>query len=74
MPYDKKVHLFGSFIACYLLATIIITWQAAVITLLLGAVKELIYDKLLGKGTPEWLDFAADAAGVVLAIMARGLG
>ena len=67
MAYDKKVHLIGSFAACYLLSLIIVTWQAAVITLILGAAKELIYDWALGKGTPEWGDMAADAAGVAAA-------
>ena len=72
MAYDKRVHLFGSLIVCYLLSAVIVTWQAALVTLLLGAAKEIIYDKVLGKGTPEWGDMAADAAGVVLAIVARG--
>ena len=69
MAYDKKIHFIGSFAVCYALSLILITWQAALITLALGAAKELVYDKLMGKGTPEWLDFAADAAGVIIAVL-----
>ena len=69
MTYDKKIHLIGSFAVCYLLSLIIVTWQAALVTLILGVAKELIYDKLMGKGTPEWADFAADAAGIIIALI-----
>ena len=69
MTYDKKVHLIGSFATCYLLSLVIVTWQAALITLILGAAKELIYDWAMKRGTPEWLDFAADGAGVIIALI-----
>lgn len=39
-------------------------WKAAVITLLLGATKELIYDDLMNQGTPLWSDMAWNSLGV----------
>ncbi len=38
-------------------------WKSAVITLLLGASKELIYDGLLGYGDPLWEDMGWNALG-----------
>ena len=34
-----------------------------IVMILVGALKELIYDFLLGKGTPEWNYFKADFYG-----------
>ena len=50
------------------------TWQCihgASFSLAVGAGKELIYDKYLGKGTPSWADFGADCVGVGLAVACR---
>ena len=49
-------------------------WQCihgAAFSLAVGAGKELIYDKYLGKGTPSWADFGADCVGVGLAVACR---
>lgn len=43
-------------------------WLAGVITLAIGIGKE-IYDKISGKGTAEWRDFAADVVGVIIGIL-----
>ena len=66
MPKDKSLHLLAG------LTLAIITWllfypliglaTAAVV----GALKEIIRDWLLKRGTPEFLDFAATVAGGVL--------
>lgn len=69
MPYDKKIHLGGSFIACAGLSFILPLALAAAVTLALGVIKEIMYDSWMGKGTPEWADFAADCAGVAIAII-----
>lgn len=39
-------------------------WKAALLTLALGAGKELIYDGLLNKGEPLWSDMKYNALGV----------
>ena len=43
-------------------------WRAAAITLFLGAVKELVYDGLLQKGTPLWSDMMWNGIGVAQGI------
>jgi len=81
MAYDKKWHLILSLAACLALMVILEMFLpqatalqiAAGVTLTISAAKELIYDWYLGKGTPEWADFAADCAGVAVAVMVRGL-
>jgi hypothetical protein len=39
-------------------------WKAALLTLLLGATKEIVYDGLLGRGEPLWDDMKWNALGV----------
>jgi len=39
-------------------------WKAALLTLALGATKELVYDGLLNKGEPLWSDMKWNALGV----------
>lgn len=41
-------------------------WLAALLTFLVGIGKEIIYDKLMKKGTPQWKDVVADLAGIAL--------
>ena len=69
--YDKKIHLFGSLSVCLVLSFIIPMAWAVGITLALGVGKELIYDWAMKRGTPEWTDFAADVAGVIVAVIIR---
>ena len=45
--------------------------HGASFSLLVGALKELVYDKWMGKGTPSWGDFGADMVGVILAVSCR---
>ena len=39
-------------------------WKAALLTLLLGATKELVYDEMLGRGEPLWVDMKWNTLGV----------
>jgi len=39
-------------------------WKAALLTLLLGATKEIVYDGILGRGEPLWDDMKWNALGV----------
>tara|TARA_R110001606_G_scaffold251773_1_gene399743 strand:+ start:225 stop:503 length:279 start_codon:yes stop_codon:yes gene_type:complete len=41
----------------------------AVIAILFVAGKEVVYDKILGKGNPEWLDFIASAIPIVFPLL-----
>ena len=63
---DKKLHILAglalSLVAGLLFCPLIGLAAAAVI----GAFKEIVWDWLLEKGTPEFLDFVATVAGGVL--------
>ena len=63
---DKKLHLLAglalSILAGLLICPLIGLAAAAVV----GALKEIVWDWLLKKGTPELLDFVATMAGGVL--------
>jgi hypothetical protein len=69
MPKDKSLHLLVglalSLLAGLLFCPIVGLAAAAVI----GALKEIIWDWLLKKGTPEFLDFVATVAGGSLGAM-----
>lgn len=66
MPKDKKLHLLAglalSILAGLSFCPLIGLATAAVV----GALKEIIWDWLLKKGTPEFLDFVVTVAGGVL--------
>ena len=66
VPKDKVMHFCAglalSILAGLLLCPLIGLATAAVV----GALKEIIWDWLLKKGTPELLDFVATVAGGVL--------
>jgi hypothetical protein len=44
-------------------------WKSAAITLVLGAAKELIYDNLIGGGTPLWQDMAWNTLGTAQGVI-----
>lgn len=62
---DGLAHVLVSLVLCAVLAALLPWWAAALITLAIGIVKELVWDKLLKKGTAEWRDIIADAVGIV---------
>ena len=69
MPRDKSLHLLAglalSLLAGLLFCPIVGLATAAVV----GALKEIIWDWLLKKGTPEFLDFVATVAGGALGVV-----
>ena len=73
MPKDKKLHLLDglalSLVAGLLFCPLIGLATAAVV----GALKEIIWDWLLKKGTPEFMDFVATVAGGVVGYILLGL-
>lgn len=44
-------------------------WKAALLTLLLGTTKELVYDKLLGYGEPLWSDMKWNTLGMAQGVV-----
>lgn len=80
IPTDKIMHFLAggiiSFIGCLIgnysaESTIGFLIAALLPTTIIGAAKELAYDKAMGKGNPEWMDFIATLLGgiVVTGIM-----
>ena len=63
---DKLIHCFGSALVVFILCHFMTMRLAFGITIGLGIIKEIVYDKWMGKGTPEWEDFIADLIGVGL--------
>lgn len=63
---DGLLHLGVSLILCQIIAIFLPIWAAVLISLAVCVLKELIWDKLLKKGTPEWKDILADALGIIL--------
>lgn len=71
---DKQMH-FAAGLALSLLMGLLCTPTWGLLTaVVMGALKEIIWDWWLGRGTPEFLDFVATVAGgvvgyLILAVM-----
>jgi hypothetical protein len=66
----KKMHYTLStvtYLGSYMITDSI--WKSAAITLAMGMTKELVYDKLLGKGTPLWEDMKWNTFGVAQGVV-----
>lgn len=69
MRKDLILHNIISFAISLIIAFVIHFWKrdlmilALPVTILIGAGKELIWDKWLKKGTPEWKDLYCDVWG-----------
>ncbi len=64
---DKKLHFIGGIILCVFFGIIsqdILFGVEA--TIIISAGKEMIWDWLLGRGTPEFLDFIATVNGAAI--------
>lgn len=66
MPKDKQKHLLAG-LALSLLAGLLFCPRIGLGTAaVIGALKEIVWDWLLKRGTPELLDFVATVAGGVI--------
>ena len=65
---DDLLHILVSVIIMTVLKLLLPWWIAALITLLVGILKELIWDKWLKKGTPEWRDIVSDIIGIIIGV------
>lgn len=63
MPQDKQKHLLAGLALSLLVGLLLTPVWGLVIAIVVGALKELVWDKWCKKGTPEWLDFWATVAG-----------
>lgn len=65
LAYDKQLHIV---LGTYLFLSFLIFFNphvSMILTSLTGALIEIVYDKLLKKGTPEALDWGATTAGAL---------
>ena len=63
MAYDKKLHLLAGLALSILAGLLFCPLIGLVAAAVVGALKEIIWDWLLKKGTPEFMDFVATVAG-----------
>ena len=75
MPKDKKLHLLAGLALSILAGLFVYPLVGLATAAVIGALKEIVWDWLLKKGTPEFLDFVATVAGGVLgAVILRAAG
>lgn len=67
MKIDRLLHLSAGFILA-VFTTILFKqwWIILVIPALIGLLKELVYDKWMKRGSPEWLDWGFTILGAIL--------
>jgi hypothetical protein len=66
IPKDKQKHLLAGLALSILAGLFVYPLIGLATAAVVGALKEIIWDWLLKKGTPELLDFVATVAGGVL--------
>ncbi len=67
IPQDKRKHFIAGF-GIAIVASLSVGYLIAVILAILAGAGKEIYDKVTGKGTPEFLDFVATVVGAIAAI------
>lgn len=66
---DGLAHIIISAVLLLILQ-VIFPWDISVlVTLFIGIAKEMIYDKWMKKGTPQWKDIICDIVGIVIGCM-----
>lgn len=63
MPFDKQKHLLAGLALSFLVGFLLCPLFGLISAAIVGALKEIVWDKWLRKGTPEWWDFWATVAG-----------
>lgn len=73
MQKDKLDHLIYSMALTLLLALFVHPNAAALIAIFIGALKELVWDGAMKRGTPDPMDALSDGVGIVLALISIDL-
>lgn len=63
---DGLLHIICSNLIVVLLNLLLPLWVAVIIAIVIGLVKEFVYDKALNNGTCDNKDLIADAIGIVI--------
>jgi hypothetical protein len=72
MEHDKKLHLLAGLALALSAGLLFCPLVGLVTAAVVGALKEIIWDWLLKKGTPEFMDFVATVAGGVIGYVLIG--
>lgn len=67
LPYDKALHVIAGVLVFAIAQLAIGPW--AMIPVVIAAVGKEVYDKVSGKGTPEWQDAAFTIGGGLLGLL-----
>lgn len=65
---DKILHVLVSLVLMLEFQRFLPVWGAFTVVLVIGIIKE-VYDKVSGKGTPDWRDIVADCIGIILGLI-----
>lgn len=63
---DKWKHLLAGLALSLLVGLLFCPLIGLIVAAVVGALKEIVWDWLLKRGTPEWWDFVATVAGGVI--------
>lgn len=69
MTDDKQQHFHAGIILCLLLGVIFTPAKAALIVIIIGALKELVWNWLFEFGTPDYFNFIMVAIGAEVGIV-----
>ena len=64
--YDGLKHVIASNVMVVVLNLILPLWLAVLVAALVGVGKEVVWDKLMKKGTFDKKDLIADAVGIII--------
>lgn len=65
---DKILHVLVSLVLMLEFQRFLPVWGALTVVLAIGIIKE-VYDKMSGKGSPDWRDIVADCIGIILGLV-----
>lgn len=63
---DGLLHMLCSSVLVSVINWFAPLWLAVLATLIVGVGKEIIYDKSMKRGIPQWKDLVADLAGIAI--------
>lgn len=69
MSSDKQKHLLAGLVLSILAGLLFCPLFGLLTAAVVGALKEIIWDWLLKKGTPEWWDFWATVVGGIVGLV-----
>jgi hypothetical protein len=70
IPADKQLHFFSAWALTLTLAQFMGIGPAALLAFVIGMAKEVIWDGLMRRGSPDIFDMVANAGGIAMALIA----